>query len=56
MMSIAFTKKVVTKGMMSVSQGQWVAIAIMKATVDIKNNIQYKPLDFFSMPESLLQK
>jgi hypothetical protein len=45
MMSIANTKKVVTKGMIRVSHGQCRAIAKRKAAVAIKNNIQYKPLD-----------
>jgi len=47
MMSRASTKKVVTKGMISVSQGQCKAIARISAAVDTKNNNQYKPLDFF---------
>ena len=44
--SIASTKKVVTKGKRSVSQGQWVAIASTNAAVEIKNNNQYKPFLF----------
>lgn len=46
MISIAFTKKVVTKGIIRVSQGQCVAIAMIKAAVEIKNKIQYNPLLF----------
>ena len=45
-MSIASTKKVVTKGRSRVSQGQCVAIATTNAAVEIKNNNQYKPLRF----------
>ena len=45
-MSIARTKKVVTKGKSRVSQGQWVAIASIRAAVEIKNNNQYKPRRF----------
>ena len=40
MISIARTKKVVTKGMIRVSQGQLVKIATSNATVEIKNRIQ----------------
>jgi hypothetical protein len=40
MISIANTKKVVTKGRISVSQGQWVIIARAKAATDIKNSNQ----------------
>jgi hypothetical protein len=47
MISIAFTKKVVTKGMISVSQGQWKTIASINATVETKNNNQYNPLLVF---------
>jgi len=46
MMSIASTKNVQKKGRISVSQGQWVAIATIRAIVERKNNIQYIPLDF----------
>lgn len=46
MISMASTKKVVTKGSRSVSQGQLVAMATTKAAVEIKNNNQYKPLRF----------
>lgn len=45
-MSIASTKKVVTKGKSKVSQGQCVAIATTNAAVEIKNNNQYKPRRF----------
>jgi hypothetical protein len=45
-MSIARTKKVVTKGKSRVSHGQWVAIATKRAAVEIKNNNQYKPRRF----------
>jgi hypothetical protein len=45
-MSIASTKKVVTKGKSNVSQGQWVAMATTRAAVEIKNNNQYKPRRF----------
>ena len=43
---MAKTKKVVTNGMIIVSQGQLVATAKIKAADEIKNNIQYRPLDF----------
>jgi len=43
MISMASTKKVVTKGRRSVSQGQCVAIARINAAVEIKNSNQYKP-------------
>jgi hypothetical protein len=56
MISIAFTKKVVTNGMIRVSQGQCRAMAIRKAAVEIKNRSQYMPLDFFSMRKILAQK
>jgi hypothetical protein len=46
-MSRASTKKVVTKGIMRVSQGQCKIIARISAAVDMKNNSQYKPVDFF---------
>jgi hypothetical protein len=46
MISIASTKKVVTKGRSSVSQGQCVTMASTKAAVEIKNNNQYKPFLF----------
>lgn len=42
--SIARTKKVVTKGRISVSHGQCVKMANASAAVDIKNNNQYKPV------------
>ena len=45
-MSIARTKKVVTKGSNKVSQGQCVAMANINAAVEIKNSSQYKPLRF----------
>jgi len=56
--SIANTKKVVTKGRRSVSQGQCVATANTKAAVEIKNKIQYKPLLFLltSIEKNLAQK
>ena len=41
-MSIAFTKEVVKKGRMRVSQGQCVIIAIISAAVDAKKISQYK--------------
>ena len=44
-MSIARTKKVVTKGMINVSQGQCVIIPIARAAAETKNNNQYNPLD-----------
>jgi hypothetical protein len=40
MISIARTKKVVTKGMINVSQGQLVKIASSNAAVEIKKRIQ----------------
>ena len=43
-MSIAKTKNVNTNGIIRVSQGQLVAMVKIKRAVDIKNNIQYKPL------------
>ena len=56
-MSIARTKKVVTKGSNRVSQGQCVAIATTKAAVEIKNNNQYKPLRFlFTSMEKVCAK
>jgi hypothetical protein len=42
MMSRAFTKKVHTKGRIMVRKGQCVAMANIKAAVEIRNNIQYK--------------
>jgi hypothetical protein len=45
MMSIAFTKKVQTKGRIRVRYSQCVAIAKRKAAVDAKNRIQYKNLE-----------
>jgi hypothetical protein len=45
-MSNASTKKVVTKGRISVSHGQCVAIAKISAAVEIKNNNQYRPFLF----------
>ena len=45
-MSIAKTKKVVTKGKSRVSQGQWAAIATIRTAVEIKNNNQYRPRRF----------
>ncbi len=45
-MSIANTKKVVTKGRISVNQGQWAYMAKPNAAVETKNNNQYKPLFF----------
>jgi hypothetical protein len=45
-MSMARTKKVVTKGMMRVNQGQCIATAITRAAVEIKNSNQYNPFDF----------
>ena len=57
MISIARTKKVVTKGMIRVSQGQWVAMATPRAIVEIKNNIQYSPLEFlFTSMIKILRK
>ena len=56
-MSMARTKKVVTKGSNKVSQGQCVAIATIKAAVEIKNNSQYKPLRFvFTSMEKICAK
>ena len=56
-MSMARTKKVVTKGSNNVSQGQCVAIATINAAVEIKNNNQYKPLRFlFTSMEKNLRK
>jgi hypothetical protein len=45
MISMAKTKKVVTNGIISVSQGQCVTIASASAAEETKNNNQYKPLD-----------
>lgn len=45
MMSSASTKNVVTKGMMSVNQGQCIATAKISAAVEMKNNSQYNPFD-----------
>jgi hypothetical protein len=47
MRSIASTKKVVTKGRIRVSQGQFVAMASKRAAVETKKRIQYKPFLFF---------
>jgi len=56
-MSIANTKKVVTKGSISVNQGQCVAMASAKAATEIKNNIQYKPLELlFASMIKILRK
>ena len=57
-MSNAFTKKVATKGIIRVNQGQCVAIAIIKAAAETKNNNQYKPLEFLftSIIEIILRK
>lgn len=46
MISIALTKKVVTNGRISVSQGQWEKHAKTNANVAIKNKIHIKPLFF----------
>ena len=46
-MSMASTKNVVTKGMIRVNQGQCKAIAAIRAIVDTKNKIQYRPVDLF---------
>lgn len=46
MISIAFTKNVVTKGSIKVSQGQCVKQATINATVAIKKRIHIKPLFF----------
>jgi hypothetical protein len=43
--SIANTKKVVTKGRRRVNQGQCVAMAKTRATTEIKNKIQYNPFE-----------
>ena len=58
MMSIANTKKVNTKGIINVNQGQLVAIVKIKSAVETKNNNQYKPLFllFISMWENFWQK
>jgi hypothetical protein len=45
MISIANTKNVVTKGRIRVNHGQCVAIARARAATEIKNKIQYKPLE-----------
>ena len=44
--SMASTKEVATKGMMSVSQGQCAQMANMSAAVETKNISQYNPLRF----------
>lgn len=56
--SIANTKNVNTNGITSVNQGQLVAIVNSRMAVEIKNNIQYKPLFLFfiSMWENFSQK
>ena len=43
-MSMARTKKVNTNGIISVNQGQCVAMAKINTATEIKNNIQYNPL------------
>ncbi|ANH81312.1 hypothetical protein A8C56_10250 [Niabella ginsenosidivorans] len=45
-MSMALTKKVVTKGSINVNQGQCAKIANRNAAVEIKNSIHIKPLFF----------
>jgi hypothetical protein len=45
MISIANTKKVVTKGRINVSHGQWVIMATASAITERKNKIQYSPVD-----------
>jgi hypothetical protein len=44
--------------MINVSHGQWVKMATNKAAVEIKNNNQYMPFDFFctSMANNLTAK
>jgi len=56
-MSIAKTKKVVTKGRISVSHGQCVAIANPSAAIEMKNKIQYKPFELLltSMSKNFAQ-
>lgn len=49
MIFIAFTKKVVLNGKISVSQGQCVTIAITEAATDTKNNNHIKTLFLFSV-------
>jgi hypothetical protein len=53
-MSNAITKKVATKGMISVSQGQCAQIANAKAAAETKNNNQNSPFDlrFTSIEEN----
>jgi len=51
MMSIAFTKKVVTKGRIKVSQGQCVKHANTNHAVNTRNKIHIKPL--FFVPEDI---
>ena len=45
-MSIAQTNEVVTKGMISVSQGQWLIIAKANAAEEIKNTSHAAPRYF----------
>jgi len=57
MISIARTKKVVTKGRISVNQGQWVAMATTSAITEIKNKIQYSPFELlFTSMIKILRK
>jgi len=46
MISIAFTKNVVTKGKINVSQGQCEKHAKTNAKAETRNNIHIKPLFF----------
>jgi hypothetical protein len=56
-MSIAFTKKVATKGMIKVSQGQCAAIAIPRAAAEMKKRIQKSPFDLrFTSIEEIFAK
>ena len=47
MISIAFTKKVQTKGRIRVRYSNLKAIAAIKAAVEMKNRSQYSPVYFF---------
>ena len=57
MMSSAKTRNVVTKGSNSVNHGQCIAIAKASAATEIKNKIQYKPLELlFTSMTKILRK
>jgi hypothetical protein len=44
---MAFTKNVQTKGRIRVRYSKCMAMAVIKAAVEMKKSNQYKPVDFF---------